>query len=276
MGKSKLGLPLEYSKLADYYDAFSQGDACSKNRTIERILKKHKVETVLDLTCGTGSQVFSLAKRGYKVTGADFSKPLLKIARKKAQKEAIDVRLIKGDMRTIKVGHFDAVITIFNAVGHLTKADFEKTMRNINSNLKDGGLYVFDIFNLDAMTDLVVRNLAMDVRKTVNHTQIQNIQYSTLDRECGLLTSYDQFSIQEGSKKPKAMKGEFTLQIYTAKELRDMLVRSGFETLGQYGIDGSRFSEKKTENILTVAKKERSNIKSLRAPQMGQATPSHR
>lgn len=49
-------------------------------------------------------------------------------------------------MRDIKVGSFDAVITIFNAVGYLTKKGFEKAMRNIYNNLNNNGLYVFDIF----------------------------------------------------------------------------------------------------------------------------------
>lgn len=51
-------------------------------------------------------------------------------------------------MRTAKIETFDAVITIFNAVGHLTKVDFETTMRTIHANLKDGDMYIFDIFNL--------------------------------------------------------------------------------------------------------------------------------
>lgn len=256
MGKSKLGLPLEYSQLSEYYDLLSQGHDHSKNQIIEKILKKHKVETVLDLTCGTGSQALWLSKRGYKVTGADFSPALLEIARDKAQKEKIDIKLIEGDMRKIKLGLFDAVITIFNAVGHLTKAGFDKALKNINRNLKDGGLYIFDIINLDAMTDDAVNHLAMDLRKTVGNTRIHNIQYSELDRESGQLTSYDEFVIQEGSNQPKIFKGTFTLQIYTAQGLRELLTRNGFETLGQYGIDGSRFLEKKTENILTVAKKQ--------------------
>src|SRR3990167_10292514 len=256
MGKSKLGLPLEYSKLAKYYDVLNQSTDHSTNRTIERILRKYKVKTVLDLTCGTGSQVFWLAHRGYKVTGADLSSAFLGIARDKAQKEKIDVKFIKGDMRTIKVGHFDAVITIFNAIGHLTKDDFEKAMRNINRNLKDGGLYIFDIFNLNTMTDHTVNNLAMDVRRTVNDTKIRHVQYSKFDRDSGRLTSYDQFTIKAYSNKPTILKGKFTLQLYTAKELKAMLTKHGLETLGQYGIDGSKFLEKKTKNILTVAKKQ--------------------
>jgi len=253
--KSKLGLPLQYSKLSEYYDLLSQDADDSKNRAIEKILQEHKVKTVLDLTCGTGSQVFWLAECGYHVTGADLSPALLEIARNKTQKEKIDVKFIEGDMRTVQVGEYDAVITIFNAIGHLTKADFEKAMRNVHANLKDNGLYIFDIFNLDAMTDDAVKNLAMDIEKTVNDTKIRDVQYSELDSDNGRLTSYDEFSIQEGSNQPQIYKGQFTLQIYMANELREMLSRNGFKTLGQYAIDGSEFLEKKTESILTVAKK---------------------
>jgi ubiquinone/menaquinone biosynthesis C-methylase UbiE len=255
MKKSELGMPIGYDTLAEYYNALSQDDADSKNRVIEEILKKHKVETVLDLTCGTGAQVFWLEKHGYKVTGVDFNPALLEIAKEKALRERLGVTLIEGDMRTTKAGNFDAVITIFNAVGHLTKADFEKTMTNIYKNLKDDGLYVFDILNLEAMTDSTVNKPTIDLRKTVNDTEIHHIRHAKLDRNSGQLALYDQFSIQKGFSKPEILKGKFTLQIYTAEELRVMLARNGFETLAQYGIDGSKFIEEKTKNILTVVKK---------------------
>jgi len=255
MSKSELGLPLGYSKLHKYCDDLSAGDLDGKNRVIEGLLKKHKVRSVLDLTCGTGSQVFWLAKQGYEVTGSDFSPDMLSMAKEKAKSEKIDVKLIEGDMRSIRVGKFDAVITIFNAIGHLTKDDFEKAIGNIRENLRDGGIYVFDIFNLDSMTDDVVDDLAMDMERMVNGTKIHNVQYSEIDRKTGRLTSYDTFTIQEGSGEPKEFKGEFTLQIYTAEELRQMLSRNGFETIGQYGIDGEELLEYKTTNILTVAKK---------------------
>ena len=251
----KLNLPLEYSKLSQYFDVLSQSGEHSKNSAIEKILKRHKVKTVLDLTCGTGSQVFWLAKHGYQVTGADFSPALLEIARCKAMKEKTAIQFLEGDMRTIQVGQFDAVITISNAVGHLSKSSFEKAMRNIHKNLKEGGIYIFDIFNLDAMTDKAVDDLAMDVKAAVNDRKIHNIQYSKIDRDRGRLASFDQFYINEDSAQQKIIKAKFTLQIYTAKELREMLANNGFKTLCQYGIDGKKFFEKKTQSILTVAKK---------------------
>jgi len=256
MKKSKLGLPLEYQKLPEYFDALNIGDDTDANNgVIENLLKMHKVQTVLDLTCGTGSQVFFLTKHGYECTGADFSPDLLERAREKAHNEKINVKFIDGDMRTLKVGAFDAVITIFNAVGHLTKAGFAKTMRNIHHNLKDGGIYVFDILNFEAMTDSVVAGLSYCINKKINESQMYLVQCSTLDRANGRLTSYDNYTIQKNSNKPERINHKSSLQLYTAQELREMLTKNGFETIGQYGMDGTEFLEKKTTNILTVARK---------------------
>ena len=136
MTNKRLGLPLEYKKLPEFFDAHNIGDDTElKNSVIEKLLKKYSTKTALDLTCGTGSQVLFLAKRGYEVVGSDFSSDLLKIARKKAKEAKLNLRFIDGDMRTIKVGKFDAAITMFNAVGHLNKSGFEKAMRNISKNL---------------------------------------------------------------------------------------------------------------------------------------------
>lgn len=63
--KHTLGLPLEYQKTSEYFDAHNISEQTeAKNALIEKLLKKQKVKTVLDMTCGTGSQVFYLAKRG--------------------------------------------------------------------------------------------------------------------------------------------------------------------------------------------------------------------
>ncbi len=244
--------PSHYDKEAKNYDAFNEQNSELINHTIEQILRKYQVKSVLDLTCGTGSQVFWLAKRGYQVVGSDINEPMLKIARSKA---ARGIKFLKGDMRTLQAGKFDAAITIFNAVGHLTKRDFEKAMRNIHGNLKEGGIYIFDIFNLsyllegDRITDLTI-----DWQKTKGDTKVREIQYSTID-DSGILASYTTSYVQKGLAKPKISSSAQTLQVYTAKQLREMLQRNGFRVLSQCGIDGSKFNGSNTERILTLAKR---------------------
>jgi ubiquinone/menaquinone biosynthesis C-methylase UbiE len=181
---NKLGLPVEYKKHPEYFDAFNiNEDTETHNAVIEKLLNKYNVKTVLDMTCGTGSQVFHLIKHGYIVTGSDFSPALLTIARGKAKKEKINVEFVDGDMRTLKLGQFDAVITIFNAIGHLTKSGFAKAIRNIRRNLKDGGIYIFDILNLEAMTDKFIADDCHHNYTKINDMKLHAVQFSTLDRE---------------------------------------------------------------------------------------------
>ena len=256
MPKSKLGLPPEYQKRPEYFDAFNIGsDTDTKNAVIEKLLKAQKVKTVLDMTCGTGSQVFHLINHGYKVTGSDFSPALLKQARAKAKKANINVKFIDGDVRKLKIGKFDAVITIFNAIGHLTKAGFEKAMRNINSNLNDGGIYIFDILNLEAMTDDVMPKMSYHLHAKVGDSQIHAVQCSTIDRKTGRFISYNHDIMQKRAEKPTVEVSKCELQIYSAKELQEMLARNGFETIGQYDMDGSKFIKNKSLSILTVSRK---------------------
>ncbi|HLB43127.1 MAG TPA: class I SAM-dependent methyltransferase [Gammaproteobacteria bacterium] len=99
----KLGLPFEYQQMPEYFDAHNVSEQTeAKNAVVEKLLKEQKVKTVLDMTCGTGSQVFYLAERGYEVIGSDFSPALLDQARSKAKKMNRDITFIDGDMRDSK------------------------------------------------------------------------------------------------------------------------------------------------------------------------------
>lgn len=253
--ENTLGLPLEYSSLSLYYDLLSQGNDDRAHLSLEKILRENKARTVLDLTCGTGAQVLWLARKGFQVVGSDQSHELLKIATMKAKDAGLTIPFHYGDMREVCLGKFDAVITIFNAIGHLTKKDFETALKNIEENLNPGGVFIFDIFNLEALSEQVVKNFAMDNKKSVDKTTIRHIQKSTLDRTSGLLTSFDEFTIQEGTKEPVTINESFSLQLYTADELEEMLIRNGFEIVGQYDLDGSPFSNFKSERILTVGRR---------------------
>jgi len=248
--------PSHYNKEALHYDAFNEKNSRLINQLIEKNLSKHHIKTVLDFTCGTGSQVFWLSKRRYEVVGYDINSKMLGIAKRKAKKEKLDIKFIKGDMRTTQAGQFDAVITIFNAVGHLTQADFEKAMRNIRENLNDRGLYVFDIFNLSyLLKDDNITTLTIDWQKKYGNIAAREIQYSTIDKS-GILTSYTTSHLQEGKAKPKISRSTQTLQVYTAKQLVEMLQRNGFKVLRQCGIDGSRFTENTADRIVTIARKQ--------------------
>lgn len=244
-----------YDIEAQHYDAFNEARSVQINQLIERTLRKHNVTTVLDLTCGTGSQVFWLAERGFDVVGADISEKMLAIACEKAKQKNMPLRFELGDMRTSQVGQFDAVLTIFNSIGHLTKADLELTLQNIHANLNPGGLYIFDIFNLDYLLhEDNITKLTIDWQKKTGDVMAREIQYSTISQD-GILASYDIYHEQKESTAPAISTAFQTLQVYSAQQLRMLLEQHGFKVLQQTDSDGSPLIPSVSERILTVARK---------------------
>ncbi len=251
-----LGLPLEYREMPRFFDAHNEGETSARlSALVATWLTRLKVRTVLDLTCGTGSQVFYLTEKGFDVVGADFSPPLLEIARKKARQRSMDINFIDGDMRTLQAGRFDGAITMFNAIGHLSRKDFMAAMANIGRNLTSGGIYVFDIFNLAAMDPAEVASLEMDYRTMVGGAELHHRQRSELDAERGLLTSFDRYAIREGQGPTRHVEHRFTLQIYTADELADMLEANGFELVTQLDLEGKPLSPQTSPAIVSIARK---------------------
>jgi len=246
-----------YDKESASYDAFNEDKSRLINETLEKILNAHQAKTILDLSCGTGSQVFWLDKAGYNVTGYDINDKMLDIARKKASEIGLNIRFEQGDMRTSQVGKFDAVLTIFNAIGHLTKNDFEQTIKNIAQNLIEGGLYIFDIFNLDYLLkgDNITK-LTIDWQKKFDGITAREIQYSTIDNE-GILASHDIYHEQRDNEDPIISTAYQTLQVYSAKQLILILEKYGFKVLKQCNIDGTEFIAESSERILTIAKLEK-------------------
>lgn len=247
--------PSHYNNDAQHYDQFNEKRSETINKIISSIFKKHAIKTALDLTCGTGSQVFYLTKHGYTVIGSDINAKMLKIAKDKAHKIKQKIQFIKADMRTAQLGQFDAVITIFNAIGHLTKQDFSKTLRNINHNLQTKGLYIFDIFNLDYfLHDDNIVKLTIDWQTINQNTKARLIQYSTIDED-GILASYTILHEQQNSQKAKIKRSMQTLQIYRLDELKNLLEQNGFKILETTNVDGSKFDQLKSERILIIAQK---------------------
>jgi hypothetical protein len=183
----------------------------------------------------------------------------LEIARNKALKQNIFAEFIDGDMRNLQVGQFDAVITIDNAIGHLVKNDFNIAISNIYKNLKSGGIYVFDILNLDAMTDEVIEADSKKMTSesiTTDGTIIQNVRHSTIVRDNGILTSDEMITIQKNGNQ-KQIKNKCSLQIYTMNDLNDILSKNNFKVIEQHKIDAYTFhQDDQGYSILTGAMKQ--------------------
>lgn len=245
-----------YNKESDTYDIFNDTNSLTMNNIITEILGKYKIKTILDMTCGTGSQVFHLYDKGFGIQGLDFSPKMIETAKEKASQKELDLKFTLGDIRTSKIGKFDSIISIFNAVGHLTKDDFSIAMRNVADNLNENGIYVFDNFNLDhLMKSDNITKLTIDWQKERDGKKYREIQYSTINKD-GVLASYDIYHEASEKLDPKITDGFMTLQIYGIDELTEMLHQNGFEVLEVIHIDNySNLCDSESERYIFVSRK---------------------
>lgn len=139
-----------FAAIAPRYDLINDLQSFGLHRWWKRRLIQFAAvqpgESALDLCCGTGDVAFALAEAGARVTGMDFSAPMLAVAeaRKVKVSDAAGPVFLQGDaLRTpFPDAHFD-VVTISYGLRNLASVD--EGLREMWRVLKPGGrLLVLD------------------------------------------------------------------------------------------------------------------------------------
>ncbi|MGE0628860.1 MAG: methyltransferase domain-containing protein [Hyphomicrobiaceae bacterium] len=104
---------------------------------------------ILDLCCGQGRHCLELARRGFRnVTGVDRSRYLVRLGRKRAQAEGLQVLFKEGDARNPRLAEnsFDCIAIMGNSFGYFSnKQDDEKVLASVGKLLRASGQLVLDI-----------------------------------------------------------------------------------------------------------------------------------
>ncbi len=112
---------------------------------------------ILDLCCGQGRHCLELARRGFKnVTGVDRSRYLIRLAKKRAQNEGLQVVFKEGDARNPRLpdSSFDCVAIMGNSFGYFSnKQDDERVLATVGKILRPSGQIVLDITDGAYMAD---------------------------------------------------------------------------------------------------------------------------
>lgn len=154
----------------DFYDNFSEEyhlifkdwDNSLKwhSKTIDKEIAKNmnirrEEISLLDCSCGIGTQAIGLALMGYKVHATDLSPKAVQRAQKEA--ERLGAKLTFGVADFLKLneqvnGLFNVVITFDNALPHLlNNDDLLKTFQNIWEKLEKNGLFLASIRDYDQL-----------------------------------------------------------------------------------------------------------------------------
>ena len=226
-----------FGKYAHFYDSIYQDKNYKKECDfLEKLFKKFsrkKIQTILDLGCGTASHDILLAKRGYDITGIDMSNEMLKIAEQKIKKENLKIDLHKGNIQTIRLHKkFDAVISMFDVMGYqITNKAFEETLLTAGTHLEKGGLFIFDAWFGPA----VLKDRPKNNTKTVYNAKGEKV---TRDSKCktDILNQIVEvrFETKKYSKKELVIinKECHRMRFFFLNEIRILLNKSGFNIKG--------------------------------------------
>jgi SAM-dependent methyltransferase len=213
-----------------YIDTFSKEDkevAATEVEQIEKILRIQKGDEILDLCCGYGRHSILLAKKGYKVTGLDFSQPFLEKAQKDTEAARVKVHWIRKDMRDIPLEDtFDAVINIFTSFGYFeTDEENFKVLKEVSKCLKLGGKFLIDTIN----REYIIKNF-----QSKNWNRIERNGFVLDERQLDLPKSRiltKNIFIDKSNRE----EWHLSLRLYTLTEMIEMLKQANLEVKSVFG-----------------------------------------
>lgn len=141
----------DYDLIAPFYDVEHAGF----DEDIDLYLHYAEMQTgsLLELACGTGRLLLPLAAQGYTLVGVDSSQPMLDIARRRAQQEGLEARIMlaQQDMRSLNLGRqFSLAFIALGSFAHLvTRKAQQQALVAIRRHVTTGGTFILDISNAD-------------------------------------------------------------------------------------------------------------------------------
>ena len=204
-----------------------------------------KQNTVLDAGCGPGRISVELAMRGLDVTGVDLIQAELDAAAESAADEGVKLSLVRADLRTYTTEKkFDAAVSLYTSFGYCdTEEEDMAILRHIASAVKENGWFILEC--------------------TSRETAVQYFTEGEWFERAGkiVLTQYSVVGAWEGlksrwiliDKDGHRIEHEFVQRLYSAVELKRLLLACGFGTAEIYGdFDFSPYNEKARTMVITA------------------------
>lgn len=199
---------------------------------------------ILDLACGFGRIANRLALLGHRVTGVEYQAGFLSLARAEARRNNLlapqpggpngsggSVRYVRGDMRELDyTAEFERALLLFNSFGYFTDAENLAVLRRVAQALTPGGLLGFDIANRDALLAGFQPETVMEVEGAL---MVNRFSFDALSGRLHNHRSILRSATSGGADIPRR-EIHFSIRLYSATEIRDLLERAGLRLQTAY------------------------------------------
>jgi glycine/sarcosine N-methyltransferase len=153
-----------YDSFTDYYHLIHENwdqVIIEQGETLKKIFspflspKKLNTSTLLDCTCGIGTQALGLKMSGLNVWGSDISSHSISRAKKEATKRQLPLVFQTCDVRELSAvfkQNFDLIYSWDNSLTHLTSsADMLKAFQAIYATLASDGIFFMSLRDYDQL-----------------------------------------------------------------------------------------------------------------------------
>jgi SAM-dependent methyltransferase len=221
-------------------------------------LAASKGEPILELGCGSGRVLLTLAQAGYRVFGLDRDLEMLKFLRQNTPANLVrKVHVLQADMTGFNLGkQFELVILPCNTYSMLSSTQREAALARVRQHLQPEGLFAASVPNPSLLRRLPRRS-EPEVEESFPHpldgepVQVSSAWERT-SREFRLTWIYDCLQ-PDGQVERFTAHANHTLAGVSA--YREELSRAGLELVGQFGdFDGSPY-EADAANFIFIARK---------------------
>lgn len=226
----------------------------------EKIARSHG-RKILDVMAGTGEVAHELVKKGFKVTGIDMSREMLRIAKKRQmelkREEAKRFRLLEFDVLNLNLHEekFDFAYVIGSSFNlFLYHAHQKQCLANIWKHLASGGGVGIEVLNPVFLKEETSWQNFEPTRKLPPGLRAFKAAKETFNKNTGVQHINQRFEIMMGEDK-FILNYEMDLKHFNEEELRELLLDAGFEEIVVYGnYKGEKFLPASPRIIMTAKK----------------------
>ena len=254
---------------AEYYDKIwgSADRYEAEAKSLDQILKKHRIHRILDLGCGTGGHCLELAKLSYDMVGLDISETMLGKARERSSKLDVQAEFVLSDMvdaysslQNAKITlPFDAAICMGHSLAHvLDDESFSKVLNEMHKVLKQEGIFIFCVRNARHLRDDRIGQIRMDTLINEPDLQLAQLCYNFRDDKSKDILIWNAIWLIKDQGEIDFQIRTHPLRWYRYDDLTEILETHGFILLHAYGdtLGHELFDNDKHETIFMICQKE--------------------
>jgi len=210
------------------FDSAHWAEAPGVAAAIQKIAGLKKGARILDAGCGPGRISVELALLGLDVTGVDIIQAELDAAAETATDEGVDISLVNADLRTYTTDKkFDAAINVYTSFGYCdTMEEDVQILKHICDAIKDGGWFIMEMTSREIAVQYFTPGEWFErAGKTVL------TEFTVEGAWEGLRSRWILIDNKTGGR----IEHEFVQRLYSAIELKRLLLGIGFKSAEVYG-----------------------------------------